>query len=288
MKAGTAGRGAFRRLVGRAEVQMVEHCAPVAGGRHRRTSAVPTSCSTSSVSIRRRRSAADVLFIGPDEPSPRRSTAADPAATASRDGTAPKATSRRAEKAATSPLRCDEAPVLLKRIAKAHKKILIVVLSDSMADASPFYDLGMGRVSVLQRPVPNDVLLSFFEDSRSTSSRASVRHDARAAREGETSKFMSGPCARAEIQEAAHPREIPSVSGADLAVAYRPRKSAATTSTSTGSPREAGLRDRGRVGEGRGGGDGDGDGAKRFPTVSAGTQEPARDAAAREPHWRGT
>ncbi|MBI2920774.1 MAG: SpoIIE family protein phosphatase [Planctomycetes bacterium] len=118
----------------------------------------------------------------------------------------------------------DAGQVLLRRIAKANKKIPIVVLSDSMADASPFYDLGMGRVSVLQRPVPNDVLLSFFEDARSTSSRGAVpgMTPGQPVKES-TSKFMKADLARArEIQERLIPREIPSVSGADLAVAYRP------------------------------------------------------------------
>ena len=83
---------------------------------------------------------------------------------------------------------------------------------------------GQGGVPVLQKPVPSDILLSFFEDRRNQSHAPAVPgQTAPAPLRDSTSRYIKADLARArEIQERLIPKEIPQVAGADIAVAYRP------------------------------------------------------------------
>lgn len=110
----------------------------------------------------------------------------------------------------------------LKKVAAASQKTAIIVFSEGAADMTPFYELGVSRTTVLQKPVPSDILLSFFEDRKGHTQVPSLKAPGMTSRDS-TSKYMKADLARArEIQERLIPKDIPQVAGAEIAIAYRP------------------------------------------------------------------
>ncbi len=110
----------------------------------------------------------------------------------------------------------------LKKVAQASQKTAIIVFSEGAADMTPFYELGVSRTTVLQKPVPSDILLSFFEDRKGHTQAPSLKAPGMTSRDS-TSKYMKADLARArEIQERLIPKDIPQVAGAEIAIAYRP------------------------------------------------------------------
>ncbi|MEK7468537.1 MAG: PP2C family protein-serine/threonine phosphatase [Planctomycetota bacterium] len=110
----------------------------------------------------------------------------------------------------------------LKKVAAASTKTAIIVFSEGAVDMTPFYELGVSRTTILQKPVPSDILLSFFEDRKGQTKVPAVKAPGQSMRDS-TSKYMKADLARArEIQERLIPRDIPQVSGAEIAIAYRP------------------------------------------------------------------
>lgn len=110
----------------------------------------------------------------------------------------------------------------IRKVAAASQKTAIIVFSEGAVDMTPFYDLGVSRTTVLQKPVPSDILLSFFEDRKSHTRVPSATSPGVSMRDS-TSKYMKADLARArEIQERLVPKEVPQVAGAEIAMAYRP------------------------------------------------------------------